>query len=269
MIQKNINSLSIWSFENLLGYREVCHFVSTRGGGFSTPPYESLNLGFHVGDDPQRVLKNRNLLASVLGVSVNDFVTSEQVHEGNVAVITEKDRNLGATDYKSVIKATDAMITNVRGICLMILLADCTPILFYDPKQQVIGIAHAGWGGTVNKIAGHTVNAMFKQYGSMPKDIIVGIGPSIGPCCYEVKLDVIEKVQRNLDSNNKVIISIYNKYYLDLWKANKIQLLNSGISKENIELSGICTKCSSNIFFSARTNKGKTGRFGAGIMIKN
>ena len=269
MIQKNKNSLSIWFFENLLRYREICHFVSDRSGGFSDPPYEFLNLGFHVGDDTQKVLKNRELLASAFEFSADDFVTPEQVHGGNVAVITQKNCNLSATDYKSTIKATDAMVTNVSGIYLMILLADCVPILFYDPKKQVIGIAHAGWGGVVNKIAENTVNTMRRRYSSTPEDIIVGIGPSIGPCCYEVKLDVIEKVRRNLNSYNEVIISMNNKYYLDLWKANKIQLLNSGISKENIELSGICTKCSSNIFFSARAYQGKTGRFGVGIMIRN
>jgi YfiH family protein len=267
MIQKNMNSLPIWFFENLLRYREICHFVSTRSGGFSPLPYNSLNLGFHVGDDPQKVLKNRELLASTFGFSINNLVTSEQVHRGNVAVVTEKNHYLGATDYKSVIKATDAMITNTREICLMVLLADCSPILFYDPKQKAIGVAHAGWSGTVNRIVGNTVNAMIKKYSSTPKDIIVGIGPTIGPCCYEVRLDVVEKVQKNLGNNKEIIIARNNKYYLNLWKANKMQLLSSGIAEENIEVAEICTKCNESVFFSARANKGGTGRFGVGIMM--
>jgi hypothetical protein len=269
MIQKSADSLSVWFFENLSRYKEICHFVSGRSGGFSPSPYGSLNLGFHVGDDPQKVLKNRQLLASSLGFSINDFVTSEQVHRGNVAVVTEENRSSGATDYKSVIKATDAMITDTPGICLTVLVADCIPFLFYDPKQKVIGVAHAGWGGTLNEITGNTITAIIKEHNSKPEDIIVGVGPAIGPCCYEVKLDVVEKVRRKLGNNEEIIIVRDNKYYLDLWKANRMQLLASGVAEENIEPAQTCTKCNERTFFSARAGKGRTGRFGAGIMLKD
>jgi YfiH family protein len=120
----------------------------------------------------------------------------------------------------------------------MVLQADCVPILFYDPNKKVIGIAHAGWKGTVSKIARNTVNAMNKNYNSKPKDIIAGIGPAIGPCCYEVKLDVVKKVEKSLDNGKEIIIVRDGKYYLDLWKAN-----------------------------SSRASKNAAGRFGAGIMI--
>ena len=163
----------------------------------------------------------------------------------------------------------DAMITKTPGICLMILQADCTPILFYDKNKRVIGAAHAGWKGTVSKIAKNTINAMTESYNSNPKDIIVGVGPSIGPCCYEVKSDVVRKVKDGLGSSEEIIIDRNGKYYLDLWKANRMQLLNSGIAEENIEVAKICTKCNQNIFFSARASKSTTGRFGAGIMIRD
>ena len=267
MIQKNIESLSIWFFKNLLKYKEISHFVSTRGGGFSSLPYNSLNLSFNVGDEPQNVLKNRKLLSLTLGFSVNSFVTSEQIHSGNVTVVRNKKYNLGATDYESAVKGTDAMVTKTTGICLMVLQADCVPILFYDPNKKVIGIAHAGWKGTVCQIARNTVNAMTEKYNSKPEDIIASIGPAIGPCCYEVKLNVVRKVEKSLDGGKEIIIVRDSKYYLDLWKANKIQLLNSGIAKENVEIAKICTKCNQNIFFSSRANKNATGRFGAGIMI--
>lgn len=269
MIQKNINSLSIWFFENFLNYPEICHFISTRMGGFSLPPYDSLNLGFHVGDSYQNVLKNRKILASTLGFTVSSFVTSEQVHLNNVAVVTEKERGLGSTEHESAIKGIDGMVTKTPEICLMVLQADCVPVLFYDPEQKVIGIAHAGWGGTITKVAENTISVMAKEYNSVSEDVIVGIGPSIGPCCYEVKLDVVEKVQKNLGNNEEIITVRSNKYYLDLWKANKIQLLNSGVAEENINIAGVCTRCNNHIFFSARASKNNTGRFGAGIMIRD
>jgi len=267
MICKDISSLSIWFFKTLLKYKGISHFVSTRSGGFSSLPYNSLNLSFNVSDEPQNVLENRKLLSLTLGFSVNSFVTSEQVHSSNVTVVRDKKYNLGATDYESSIKGTDAMIAKTPGVCLMVLQADCVPILFYDPNKKVIGIAHAGWKGTVSKIARNTVNAMNKNYNSKPKDIIAGIGPAIGPCCYEVKLDVVKKVEKSLDNGKEIIIVRDGKYYLDLWKANKIQLINSGIAEENIEIAEICTKCNQSIFFSSRASKNAAGRFGAGIMI--
>jgi len=149
MICKDISSLSIWFFKTLLKYKGISHFVSTRSGGFSSLPYNSLNLSFNVSDEPQNVLENRKLLSLTLGFSVNSFVTSEQVHSSNVTVVRDKKYNLGATDYESSIKGTDAMIAKTPGVCLMVLQADCVPILFYDPNKKVIGIAHAGWKGTL------------------------------------------------------------------------------------------------------------------------
>jgi len=226
MIQETINSLSMWFFENLSNYKEICHFISTRNGGFSSSPYRSFNLSFNVGDNPEKV---------------------------NVSVVTEKNRH-------SEQKATDAVTTKIRRMCLMILLADCAPILFYDPQQKAIAIAHAGWSGTVNKIVENTINTMVREYNSVPENIIVGIGPSIGPCCYDVKSDVVEKVQRKLDNSEEIIVYRNKKYYLDLWKANEFQLLNSGVREENIEVARVCTQCNRKVFFSARANRGTTGR---------
>jgi hypothetical protein len=259
-------SKSIWLFESLLTYKRIVHFISSRHQGFSDPPYDSFNLSFHVGDEPEKVLKNRQLLSSKLGFLIEDFVTLKQVHGANIVKITEKNRGQGAFDYKSAIEAADGMITNLPGICLMVLIADCVPMLFYDPNQQIIGVAHAGWKGTTEKIAENMVNTMVKQYGARPKDIIVCIGPSIGPCCYEIRSDVIKEIQNNL--GGELIIFKDNRYYFDLWRANKVQLFNLGIGYQNMELSGFCTKCRRDIFFSFRGERGRTGRFGAGIMIK-
>ncbi|MFN3533472.1 MAG: polyphenol oxidase family protein, partial [Candidatus Brocadia sp.] len=145
MIEKNVSSLSLWFFQHLLKYGEICHFVSTRNGGFSHPPYDSLNLGLHVGDNPETVLKNRKRLASVLGIPLGNFTIAQQVHGCNVGIIGEESRSSGAFHCDTAISATDAMVTSTPNICLMVLQADCVPILFFDAKKRVIGVAHAGW----------------------------------------------------------------------------------------------------------------------------
>lgn len=269
MIKQNINSLLIYSFDKLSEYREIEHFVSTRLGGFSAPPYKSLNLGFHVEDERITVLKNRILLASTLGKSLNNFTVAKQVHQANVTVITEDLIGKGAADYRSAIESTDAMITNVPDIYLMVFLADCVPILFFDPTKRVIGIVHSGWKGTLKLIAQKTVKALQKNFSSLPEDIIAAIGPSIGPCCYEVGSEVIEEVKNAFKTKNDYIVneSTDGNGYFNLWKANKTQLVKAGIPERNIEVAEICTCCNADIFFSARSQKGKTGRFGAGIII--
>lgn len=274
MIKKQINSVPVYLFENISKYKEVGHFVSTRIGGFSKPPYNTLNLGFHVHDNPAKVLKNRRLLATALDVPLNHFTVAKQVHQSNVKVITEELRGQGATSHHTAISATDAMITNVPNIYLMVFLADCVPILFFDPKKDAIGVAHAGWKGTLKFIAQKSVKALQRNFGSQPADIIAGIGPSIGPWCYEVGPEVITQVKNVFQTTGDFLElkhedrkTTNSKGYFNLWEANKRQLIQAGILDGNIEVAGICTCCNADIFFSARHQKGKTGRFGAGIIL--
>ena len=243
------------SFENLQG--EVLHFVSTRKGGSSPPPYDSLNLGFHVGDEPELVLENRRKLASALGVPLESFTFAEQVHDGRVVAIRREQRGSGAFDSDTAIEAADAMVTDVPGICLTVLLADCVPILFYHPGRKVIGIAHAGWRGTTRSIAKRTLEVLVEEFGCDPGGMLVGLGPSVGPCCYEVGPDVASL----FDSR------FLNGRYLDLREANRFQLVQMGVPEDNIEVAGVCTCCDHELFFSARRSP-RTGRFGAGIMLR-
>ncbi len=273
MIEERINSLLICSFQNLSRYGEIHHFVSTRTGGFSTAPYASLNLALHVGDDPKKVLKNRERLASALRIPLSNFTIGEQIHSGNVRVISDQLRGIGSVDHKRAINGTDAMVTNVSNIALMVLLADCVPILFFDPVKRVIGVAHAGWRGTIRLVAQNTVRVFRERFGTSPTDIAVALGPSIGPCCYEVGPEVAGQVQRILraKSSKRGYInkeSSDSKAYFNLWEANKGQLLRVGIPEENIEIAGVCTNCNSDLFFSRRHQKGPTARFGAAIMIR-
>ncbi len=269
MIQKRVKSLPLLFFENLSKHQGIRHFISTRTGGLSKHPYHSLNLGLHVQDDPGFVLKNRERLAATIGIPLSSFTFAGQIHSGNVTVVTEVVRGRGSVDHKEAIRATDAMVTDLPGICLVILIADCVPMLFFDPVRNAIGVAHAGWKGTLERIASKTVRAMEDAFGSSPQAIIVGMGPSIGPCCYEVGPEVIGQIKSRLPAGKNYIVneSPEGKGFLDLWKANVSQLLEAGIVRENIEVAMQCTCHNSDLFFSFRYQQGETGRFGAGMSI--
>jgi hypothetical protein len=270
MIESKNGALSVCFFESLSKLEEISHFVSTRSTGNSGPPYDFLNLSFNVGDDPESVLKNRTRLTKTLGIPLTSLTTAKQIHDGHVKIVSRAMRGRGSTDYRGAIRATDAMVTNVPGICLMILLADCVPILFYDTSKRVIGVAHAGWKGTLGLIALKTVVVFKEHFDCSPEDILAGIGPSIGPCCYEVGQEVITRVEHVFGTKQGYVSneSADGKGYLDLWTANQKQLIQAGIPERNIEVAKVCTYHHSNLFFSHRCEKGKTGRFGAGIFIR-
>ena len=269
MIKNTVDVLDILFFENLSAWKEIRHFVSTRTGGVSKPPFDSLNLGFNVGDNPDRVLKNRRRFAEAIGIPLNQFTIARQIHSGNVRIISDELKGSGSTNHENAIKDTDAMVTNVEGICLAILVADCVPILFFDPVQRAIGVAHAGWKGTLEFIAQKTVMAMEKAFGSLAEDVVVGIGPSIGPCCYKVGPDIISQVEIIFHTKKEYILneSKSGEGYFDLWKANLDQLLHAGIERKNIEMAMRCTCHNSDLFFSYRHQKGVTGRFCPGITL--
>ena len=265
-----LDSLQVWFFENLLRYQGVGHFISTRAGGHSSSPYDSLNLSFNVGDTPEKVRKNRKQLAEAIGISLNSVTTAKQIHDDCVKVVSKELRGKGSVDYDGAIDSTDAMVTNIPKTCLMILLADCVPLVFYDPSKEVIGLAHAGWKGTLRFIAKNTIKSLQEHFGSSAQDIVVGIGPSIGPCCYQVGEEVVSQVEQVFGTAQHFVRnrSADGKRYLDLWQANLKQLLDAGIPEENIEMAGTCTCHHPNVFFSYRHEQGKTGRFGAGIFIR-
>ncbi len=235
----------------------VTHFVTTRGNDF--------NLSLSNAPDPQTVLKNRKQLAQAVGRNPEDFIFPIQVHGTHIQRVGEEHRGYGALSVGTAIANTDGLITNVKGICLMTMAADCVSLLFYDPVNSAIGAAHAGWKGTVQKIAGHTVQRMQQEFNTNPQDLIVAIGPSAGPCCYEVGPEVIEQV---LDSfkDKDVLINHKGKTIFNLWEANRITLTESGVLDKNIELSETCTLCHSHSFYSAR--KGDCGRFSSGILLR-
>ena len=245
------------------------HAISTRFGGVSQAPFDKMNLAMHNGDDKKSVLENRKRFCNAFFLSSANLCTCEQVHSSNIMQVTAVDAGRGAISYEDAIKATDALITNVKNVPLMLFFADCTPILFFDPEHQAIGISHAGWKGTVHKIAQKTVQAMQSAFQTDPKNCLVGIGPSIGPCCYEVGVDVQLQFRKAFPNDvNTILIPFQEKWKLDLWAANRIQLEEVGISKENIDMAHTCTACNSDVFFSYRADQGKTGRIAAMLCLK-
>lgn len=259
--------LNLYEFKNLATIPGLLHFVTTRSGGTSLPPYDSLNLGLHTADDSGHVLANRLLLAKETGIAPDKFLYASQVHSGDVKVIDPEAVKNGVLLNNP---RTDATVTNLLGICLMVMVADCVPVLLFDPVKRVSAVIHAGWRGTVQHITSNTIRKMTDHFGCNPADIIAGIGPSIGPCCYEVGEEVRQVVEQRFGTTEGYLVyhSHSIKPHFDLWYANRKQLTDLGVKPANIETSGLCTKCRQDLFYSSRASAGITGRFAAGILIE-
>jgi hypothetical protein len=240
--------------------KNVLNAVFTRQGGVSPEPWTSLNLSISVGDDPARVADNRIRAVNSLGRNPASLHDVWLVHGVDV-VHASAPRPLDALAQKA-----DILFTDNPEVSLFMRFADCVPLLFHDPKKGVIGIAHAGWMGTVKGVAEVSVNAMRERYGSNPGDIVAGIGPSIGADHYEVGEEVAVQFREKFGAESEKIIQIRDgQIYLDLWTANALQLQKAGI--EQIQVSGLCTACHLDDWYSHRAEKGKTGRFGALVAL--
>jgi len=265
-MKKPEGTFPLFEFENLGRVSNLAHFITTRAGGVSLFPYNSLNLGLHTNDNSDHVMANRSLLTEATGIANEHFLYASQVHSGDVKIIDSAAIENGILSQNP---RTDATITNMPGICLMVMVADCVPIILFDPVKRVSAVIHAGWRGTVHHITSNTVSAMVEYFGCDPADILAGIGPSIGPCCYEVGEDVRDFVLQSFGTTEGYLIrkNDSSKPHFDLWYANQKQLTYNGLKPENIETSELCTQCHSDIFFSSRASGGITGRFAAGICI--
>ena len=257
--------LLYYTFEPLNRSQEIVHGFSTRKGGTSLSPYDTLNLGLHVKDDKDSVIKNRKGFVNSLGYSLEDAVALEQVHGNRVITVNESHKGKGMLDYEDFLAQADGMVTNEPGILLTTYYADCVPLYFFDPETKSIGLAHAGWKGTMLKIGANIVRELQKSFGANPKDCIAIIGPSIGPCCYEVDDRVLQPMKNAYPNNSSIIRQKKEGIFLDLWEANKISLQESGLKDINIYISRLCTHCSQEYFFSHRRDKGHTGRMAAVI----
>jgi len=258
MINKKINRINIYQFANLLKYDNIFHFITTRNNGVSPEPFKSLNLGYKSGDNLKNVSSNWDILKNDIGLMNTKTILLNQVHSDKVIIINSKP--VKSSNQKIT---GDAIITAQKGLLIAVLVADCVPIILYDPNKSVIGVVHAGWRGSSLEIAKKSVRKMKELFFSEPKDIIAGIGPSIGPCCYKVKSDVA----KHFTEYKSAVINKKNRYYIDLWEINRFQLIESGINEDNIEIAGLCTSCNNELFFSYR-KQNPTGRFALGVIIK-
>ena len=253
-------SVVYYQFEGLRSYAELAHGVFTRLGGQSRPPWDSLNTGHTIGDDPVAVEANHHLICQALGFRREDIVSPYQVHGAVVGVVDVADRG-------RVRPQTDALVTDAPGVLLMLRFADCVPVWFYDPSRRAIGLAHAGWRGTVAGIVRATVKEMERAFGCLPSDLIAGLGPAIGPCCYEVGEDVARAADEARVDLSPFLEPVPNgRWHLDLWAANRHQLRQAGVL--SVEIAGICTACHTDEWFSHRVENGRTGRLGAVIGLR-
>lgn len=263
VLMHTIGNLQYVTFSTFDRTGLVHHCFSTRHGGISEGMFTSLNLGFQRGDKEENVRENYRLISEAIGVDDRDLVFSDQVHETSIYRVEASDRGKGIS-RESDIKGIDGLITNVPKVPLVTLYADCVSLFFLDPVQKAIGLSHGGWRGTVGKIGAKTVEEMQKAYGSNPEDILAGIGPSIGPCCFEVDKPVADQFQNYLSNIEDCIEQKANgKYHIDLWTVNQKVLIEAGIKDQNITKAHICTQCHKDTFFSHRGHRGKRGNLAA------
>lgn len=261
---KQNNNIWYGSFELFEQYK-ILTACSCRMHGLSSVAEGTLNLALHVDDNQQYVLANRQAFADAIGVDADRFTTCQQVHGNKVAIVDESLVSSGAKDFADTIAGTDALITDLKNVPLLLFYADCVPVLLADIKTGCIGLAHAGWRGSVAEITVQTVQQMIDVFNCRPEQIIAGIGPSIGSCCYEVD----DFVYQQASAYHECFTSHGDgKYHLDLWKMNEMQLVNCGILPEHIAVAGVCTNHNKELFCSYRAENGKTGRMGVCICRK-
>ena len=240
----------VWLTSSLL--QDIPHGFSTRKGGVSKPPFDTLNLGVSRGDREKDVLENYRRICSALNVDVNRVVLSQQTHKTNVRVATAEDAGKGLLrprDYTDI----DALITDVPLLPLTVFSADCGIITLYDPVHQAIGAIHAGWRGCAGGIVEKTALEMHRVYGTRPADLRAAIGPCIGQCCFETDADVPEAMRSALGTDAEPYLKKHGaKWHVDLAGLNRQWLLHAGLSPEQIDVCGLCTACRPDLFWSHR-----------------
>ncbi len=251
------STLPIFRFESLSRH-PLLHGVTGRHP--SLPGEGDVNIAGRL--ERHEAFANRVVWADEIGVDASAIVTGRQVHGNSVQVVDETYAGRGASIIGEAIPSTDALVTRAVGLPLLVYTADCVPIVVYDPANHALGVAHAGWRGTVSNVAGALVETMSNAFGSDPGELVVGIGPSIGPCCYEVGDEVIAGWRDlGLNRGEEAVVRHGNRLHLDLWRANELAFEESGVVRERIERSEVCTRCQSDRYFSRRAGVGHRGLF--------
>jgi YfiH family protein len=250
------NGIPFYKFKRFSEFVELEHLIFTRLGGVSSPPFASLNVSYDTGDEADKVRENLRRIRAAANCS--SLIYARQNHSSHIAVLLQYPRFDPAVPYP--LHGKDGFITRLPGLLMMIKVADCQAIFLYDPRNRVAAIIHAGWRGSTQNILGIAVQLMGISFQSDPRDIIAGIGPSLGPCCAEFR-----HWQQELPPSFTRFQVHKNQF--DFWAISQHQLLEAGLLSENIEVAGLCTKCHPEVFFSYR-GEGKTGRFAMALAIK-
>jgi polyphenol oxidase len=247
---------------------DVDVIVTTRHGGVSSGPYATLNLAYHVGDDPADVAENRRRVAAALGADLTDFVFCDQSHGREVAVVSAGDRGRGALRPDDAIGQTDALVTSDQGTVLAVMMADCVPIVLYDPAAHVLACVHAGWRGTVARVAEAALAAM-RPLGARPQSVLAGVGPAIAPDVYQVGEEVAAQAGRCFRGDIEPIVRPdgSGRWLFDLWAANRRILRESGVPDHQIHVAEVPTGANPGLFFSDRQMR-PCGRFAAIARLK-
>ncbi|MFI3175312.1 MAG: peptidoglycan editing factor PgeF [Bacillota bacterium] len=259
------NGTEYLAFDNITSTNLVKHCFTTRIGGVSEGVFASLNLGRNRGDSDENVFKNYDIIQEAVGFTPKSFVTAKQTHGTNVFHAKKEHAGMGLYS-EHTLESIDGMITNEVGLPILIFGADCVPVYYVDTKQKAIGLAHCGWEGTGKRMAEVTLQAMIDTFGTNPKDVVAGIGPSISQSCFQIDQPVIDLFEKNIDFYRDYLKedpSEQGKFLMDLWGMNAQLLRNMGV--ESIEISGLCTVCETEFFFSHRGMGDNRGSM-AGIM---
>lgn len=263
------NGVSFLTFPVFDQYPGLLHSFSTRLGGVSTGEFESLNLNFRPGDERENVLENYRRICQAVGYDFHGLVASAQDHHTVLRYVTQQEAGIGITLPRDI-ESVDGLYTDVPGVTLVTSYADCVPLYFFDPIKQVIGLAHAGWRGTVQRIGEKMTQTLYEKFGCLPQDILAAVGPSIGPCCYQVDSVVQQQVMQHSDLLPQELLLEQGdgKYLLDLWECNRRILVLSGIPDENITVGEVCTMCHPELFYSHRKMGEKRGGMTAMMCLK-
>ncbi|MGE4276117.1 MAG: peptidoglycan editing factor PgeF [Lawsonibacter sp.] len=246
----------------------TAHGFSTRPGGVSPAPWDSLNLGANRGDNPANVRENFCRFCAALGTDANALVKNHQIHSCRIRPVTEKD--VMSDPAAPGVCEADGLVTDRPGVCLTVFSGDCIPILFYDPVRRVVAAAHAGWRGTASGIAAQTARAMIQNYGCAPGDLLAAIGPGISQCCFETHADVPDGLRSSLGRQAEPLIHPLpggKKYRVDLKGANVRWLELAGLTPERIAVCSACTACQLDTFWSHRVQGGVRGSMAAMIQL--
>ncbi len=234
---------------------------SCRLGGISPAPFDSLNVGFNVPDDPNFVRENRRLAYEAMGINPAKVASPLQVHGYKISYVQKRDFGSGTWDAFSAFRGYDILASRVPGATLITFYADCAPVYVVDPRLNTIALGHAGWKGTAVRVPRYAVQGIERKYGSIPPDLWGLVGPTIGPCCYQVDSVVREGFRRHFgDYDDLFTPDGPDRWKLNLWEANRRALIETGIPEEQVQVAGICTCCRQDLFYSYRGSGGRCGR---------